>query len=65
MKITVKGMMCEHCENRINKSIGNMDGVSYVKADRTTESVEVQFDAQKVTLEEIKAKIVDEGYETE
>lgn len=63
MKITVKGMMCEHCENRVNKSVGAMDGVSYVKADRASESVEVKFDESKVTLDEIKAKIAEEGYE--
>lgn len=65
MKIKVKGMMCEHCENRINKSVGEMEGVSFVKADRASESVEVEFDENKVSLDAIKAKIAQEGYEVE
>ena len=65
MKIKVKGMMCEHCENRVNKSVGAMEGVSFVKADRLSESVEVKFDESKVSLDDIKAKIKDEGYDAE
>ena len=65
MKIKVKGMMCEHCENRVNKSLGAMDGVSFVKADRLSESVEIQFDESRVSLDDIKAKIKDEGYDAE
>ncbi len=42
-----------------------MDGVSFVKADRAGESVEVIFDENKVSLDAIKAKISQEGYEVE
>ncbi|MDE7078670.1 MAG: heavy metal translocating P-type ATPase, partial [Clostridia bacterium] len=28
MKITVNGMMCSHCESRVNKAVGALDGVT-------------------------------------
>lgn len=65
MKITVKGMMCSHCENRVNKAVESLDGVTFAKADRLDNSVEVRFDEKKVSLETIKKVIADEGYDVE
>ena len=63
MQIKVNGMMCAHCENRVNKAVGALEGVSYVKADHSKGIVEVEFDKDKVTIEQIKMAIVDQDYE--
>lgn len=65
MILTVKGMMCSHCENRVNKAVSAIDGVKSVKADHTNNSVEVEFDNSKVQLKTIKEVIANEGYEVE
>ena len=33
--VLIEGMMCEHCEARIEKAIGSLEGVTEVKADHT------------------------------
>ncbi|MDE6472173.1 MAG: heavy metal translocating P-type ATPase [Clostridia bacterium] len=63
MQIKVNGMMCAHCESRINKAVGALDGVFFVSADHSKGIVEVEFDKDKVTVEQIKMAIVDQDYE--
>lgn len=65
MKIKVEGMMCSHCENRINKVLSQLDGVKSVKADHLAKCVDISFDESKISLEKIKQAIKDEGYEAE
>jgi len=61
--LQVTGMYCEGCENRIQKMVGKIDGVSEVKADREAENVEFDFDGSSETLTAIKDKIDELGYE--
>lgn len=65
MQIIVKGMMCMHCENRVNKVVGALDGVKSVKADHNNNLVEVEFDGNVIDIEKIKSVIKEEGYEVE
>ena len=65
MKITVNGMMCSHCESRVNKAVGAIDGVYFVNADKDRGVVEVDFDDKKVDVEQIKDAIIQQGYEVE
>lgn len=65
MKIKVEGMMCSHCENRVNKVLSQLDGVKSVKADHLAKCVDISFDESKISLDKIKQAIKDEGYEVE
>ena len=65
MQINVNGMMCSHCESRVNKAVGALDGVTFVSADHDKKIVEVTFDENKVSLQQIKDVIIDQGYEVE
>ncbi len=65
MQIIVKGMMCSHCENRVNKAVGALDGVFFVQANHDENIVNVTFDENKVSLQDIKNAIVAQGYEIE
>ncbi|MDE5991194.1 MAG: heavy metal translocating P-type ATPase [Clostridia bacterium] len=65
MKINVNGMMCSHCESRVNKAVGALDGVTFVSADHDKKIVEVTFDENKVSLQQIKDVITEQGYEAE
>jgi copper chaperone len=61
--LTVEGMSCEHCVNRIQKTVGALKGVSAVSVDLKGKSAAVEFDAEQVTLEDIKSAIEEQGYE--
>jgi copper chaperone len=53
---------CEHCQHAIEGAVGKMEGVSSVKVDIPTKSVHINYDPQKVTLENIEEVLDEEGY---
>ncbi|MDO8480755.1 MAG: cation transporter [Nanoarchaeota archaeon] len=59
--ITVKGMHCKSCEMLLIDSIGDLNGVTSVKADYKKGKVDVNFEAP-TTLSDIKEVIIKEGY---
>ncbi len=62
MKISVKGMMCEHCEMHVKKALEAIDGITGATASH--EKAEVTIESSK-TIEEsqIKAAVEEAGYE--
>lgn len=61
--LNVEGMSCSHCENAVKKAVGALSGVDGVEVDLKGNKVTVDFDADKVTIDEIKASIEDQGYD--
>lgn len=61
--IAVKGMSCEHCENRVQKALLAIDGVAKCKASAKKGEVKISFDETKTTIDAIKAVITETGYE--
>ena len=62
MKISVKGMMCEHCEMHVKKAIEAIDGVTSAAASH--EKAEVTIETSKQVDEKlIKAAVEEAGYE--
>ncbi|MBD2866132.1 copper chaperone CopZ [Paenibacillus oceani] len=59
--LNVQGMSCQHCVNSIEGALKEI-GVSG-KVNLKAESVEVSFDEQKVSLDQIKEAIEDQGYD--
>lgn len=62
MEIKVKGLMCHHCEARLEKAIKSL-GVTNCKADHTKGTLE--FEENGIDLENIKEAILDAGFELE
>ena len=60
--LKVGGMSCGHCEKAVENALADI-GVGVVKANSGTSEVNVEFDPGVVTLEKIKAEIVETGYE--
>jgi copper chaperone len=60
--LNVNGMSCSHCENAVKKAVGNLEGVSNVSVDLEGKTVTVDYDESKVTLDNIKFEIDDQGY---
>ncbi|MDV4151990.1 sulfite exporter TauE/SafE family protein [Clostridium sp. AL.422] len=64
-KIKVYEMTCTSCEKRIENSVKKINGVMNAKASYTKETLEIEYDNNLCTLDEIKKSINKAGYPTE
>ena len=58
----VEGMTCAGCERTIQRVVGNLEGVTSVKADLNFSTVSVEYDSSKVTIDAIQSAINKVGY---
>ena len=63
MEWNVKGMMCGHCETRVQTALGNVNGVHTCKASASENKVSCTFDEAIVQESNIKEAIEDAGYD--
>ncbi len=61
-QFSVTGMQCADCENIIEETINALPGIESVKADFTTDSLQIEYDADIITLNTICAAIKKAGY---
>jgi len=61
--LNVNGMSCGHCVNSIESTVGKINGVSEVKVHLNQGKVEVRFNSETVSLDEIKEVIEEQAYE--
>ena len=64
MKITVKGMMCAHCEAHVKKALEAIDGIESAVASHEENLVTITT-SKNVDEAAIKAAVIDAGYEYE
>jgi len=60
--LDVKGMSCMHCVNAVKRALGALDGVKQADVVLATGKVTVEYDPSKVSTENMKKAISDEGY---
>lgn len=58
----VEGMTCSGCERAIQRIVANLQGVETSKADLQSASLEVSYDPNAVTIDEIKTAVNKIGY---
>ena len=63
--LVVSGMSCGHCKMSIEKALNTMEGVSVAVVNLDEKKVKVQFDGSKISLDQIKDTIEDQGYEVQ
>ena len=63
MTIRIQGMHCASCTMNVENFLIRLDGIFDVKADLTSQSANIRYDASKVTLDEIEEVIVSLGFE--
>jgi copper chaperone len=61
--LSVEGMSCSHCENRVKKALSELPGVSEVTVSLAEKIVSVAFDPAAVTEQTLKETIEDQGYD--
>ncbi|WP_214629003.1 copper ion binding protein [Paenibacillus agaridevorans] len=59
--LNVQGMSCQHCVNSIEGALKEIGASG--KVNLKGESVDVSFDEQKVSLDQIKEVIEEQGYD--
>jgi copper chaperone len=61
----VQGMTCGHCKAAVEKTLGQLGGVSEVSVNLETKEVKVTYDAGKVSADDFNNVIEDAGYDVE
>lgn len=60
--LTVEGMTCDHCEQTVEEAVEGVSGVTAASADRDTETITVEGEADSAAL---IAAVEDAGYEAD
>ena len=60
---TVKGFHCSGCSDNLGTALNNLDGVIRANADYEEGRVEVRFDSERVTEEDVKTQIRASGFD--
>lgn len=63
LEIRVNGMTCGACEQRIQRALGQIDGVVRSAADHRAARVKVVFDPARTSAEAVQDRITQAGYE--
>ncbi len=63
LALSVKGMSCNGCEQRVETSLARLEGVARASADHTTETVEVVLDPARTSEAEVRKRIEFAGFE--
>jgi copper chaperone len=61
--LTVKGMSCPSCVAGIEGNVSKIEGVRQAKVLFDQGKVDVEYDGDAATLNQIKSTIQDQGYE--
>ena len=62
VQLSVSGMSCTACEQRIQKALSRVDGVVRSSADHRVGRVRVVFDPARTTEQSVRACIAQAGY---
>ena len=63
--LNVTGMKCGGCEKNVKEKLGGRDGILSMNVSHKDDNVEVEFDGDQISLDEIKKVIMDAGYTVE
>ena len=61
--LSVPGISCDHCKMSIEQAVADLGGVQTVAVDIAARTVDLNFDEEKVQLDQIIDAIEEVGYE--
>lgn len=61
-KFDITGMTCSACSSRVEKCVSKLDGMQEVSVNLLTNSMQVAFDADKLSSDDIIAAVTQAGY---
>ncbi len=62
INVDIKGMTCTSCEEHINHSVNELDGIIKINSSYEDGQSEIEFDNTKTTIEKIEKAINKTGY---
>jgi copper chaperone CopZ len=62
LQLRVRGMTCTACEQRIEKALSRLDGITHSAADHRAACVRVMFDPTRTTESTVRSCIERAGY---
>ncbi|KZX11146.1 heavy metal translocating P-type ATPase [Methanobrevibacter filiformis] len=63
VKISIEGMHCGVCANTIEATVNKLEGVDNVSVNLSSNSANIKFDSDKITINEINENIENLGFE--
>ena len=60
--LRVPDMSCGHCELSVQEALDELDGVEKAKGDHKAGEVELTYDSNRITDEELRKAIDEAGY---
>jgi Cu+-exporting ATPase len=63
--VSVKGMTCASCSSAVERNISKADGVINASVNLATEKLTVEYDAEKISMEDMAHRIDKLGYKVE
>ena len=60
--LTAPDISCGHCVATVESAVSALPGVASVAANESTKRVEIAFDPNRVSLDQIEATLDDAGY---
>ena len=61
--LKVDGVTCQHCVQTITDALGKITGTNKVAVDLDKKEVQVDYNEEETTLQEISDKIIEVGFE--
>jgi copper chaperone CopZ len=61
-EMTVAGMACAGCSGAVEKALQSLDGVSNARVDLAKKTAFVEFDPDKLGLDDLKKAVIGAGY---
>ena len=65
VEANIKGMHCAACSSRIERVIGNLEGVSHCSVNLATEKAKIDYDPLTITITAIEDAVVALGFSAE
>jgi copper chaperone len=62
-KLNVQGMTCGHCKSAVTNALKELDGVKNVEVDLQAGKATVEYEEGKVSEENMKEAVEDQGYD--
>ena len=61
--VKIEGMTCQHCVQTIKEALKKISGLNSIDVDLDKKEVDISFDENETSLQEITNKIVGIGFE--
>lgn len=63
IELKVEGMSCSHCVSAVEGALKKLPGVDDAAVSLEQKKVDVSYDGSKVTVDQMKEAIEDQGYD--